>query len=71
MINHTENTTDIVDVGLMFDELKTEMATFTDNVIRIADHYNMDRDELLKTCINTLEHMISIGTFEHYEVKQK
>ena len=58
-------------INHMFDELSTKMATFTNDVICIADRYSMNRDELLKTCINTLEQLISVGTFEYYEVKQK
>lgn len=55
----------------MFNDLSSIMAHFTDEVIRIADYYGIDRDYLLMMCLSTLNDIYHIRTFEYYEVKQK
>ena len=55
----------------MFNDLSSRMAHFTYDVIKIADYYGIDRDDLLMMCLSTLNEAYHIGTFEQYEVKQK
>ena len=41
-----------------------------ENVIKIADKYNINRDELLKKFATMFGVMVELGTFKEYEIKE-
>lgn len=52
------------------DLLTKIQITTLESVIKVADKYNINRDELLKKFATTFGVMVELGTFKEYKIKE-